>query len=70
MKVKDMHLYHGIALTQITEHSSFKALNKHNGHYLVNHDTRLIMESLKNLSFQSSALGVEASRRGREEIRY
>ena len=44
MKIQTQDLYHGAVLTQITEHPSFKALNKADtlyGHYLVNHDTRL-----------------------------
>lgn len=45
MKVDKKDLYHGAALTQITEHASFKALNKADakyGHYLVNTDRRLL----------------------------
>jgi hypothetical protein len=49
MKIQTQDLYHGAVLTQITEHSSFKALNKVDsqyGHYLVNHDTRLFVKYL------------------------
>ncbi|MBB5174535.1 hypothetical protein [Texcoconibacillus texcoconensis] len=49
MKIQTQHLYHGSVLTQITEHHSFKALNKVDdiyGHYLVNHDTRLFVKYL------------------------
>ncbi|WP_456276554.1 hypothetical protein [Bacillus sp. AK128] len=49
MKIQIQDLYHGAVLTQITEHSSFKALNKVDstyGHYLVNHDTRLFVKYL------------------------
>ena len=45
MKIDRKDLYHGAALTQITEHASFKALNKADakyGHYLVNVDRRLL----------------------------
>lgn len=44
MKIQLQHIYHGPALMQIVEHSSFKALNKADatyGHYLVNNDKRL-----------------------------
>lgn len=49
MKIQTQDLYHGAVLTQITEHPSFKALNKADtlyGHYLVNHDTRLFVKYL------------------------
>lgn len=49
MKVQTQDLYHGAVLTQITEHPSFKALNKADsiyGHYLINHDTRLFVKYL------------------------
>lgn len=49
MRIQTQDLYHGAVLTQITEHSSFKALNKVDstyGHYLVNHDTRLFVKYL------------------------
>ena len=41
MKTQIKDLYHGVALTQIVEHPSYKALNKASskyGHYLVNQD--------------------------------
>lgn len=47
MKIKDMHIYHGAALTQIIEHPSFKAINrvgKKYGHYSINDRTRLFMK--------------------------
>ncbi|MFC3040785.1 hypothetical protein ACFOGI_11050 [Virgibacillus xinjiangensis] len=54
MKITTQDLYHGAVLTQITEHDSFKALNKVDelyGHYLINHDTRLFVKYLtKNAS--------------------
>ncbi|MGY3717657.1 hypothetical protein ACWE42_19270 [Sutcliffiella cohnii] len=49
MKIQTQDQYHGAVLTQITEHSSFKALNKVDslyGHYLVNHNTRLFVKYL------------------------
>jgi hypothetical protein len=45
MKIDHKDLFHGAALTQLTEHLSFKALNKADakyGHYLVNTDRRLL----------------------------
>jgi len=50
MKVQEKDLYHGAALTQITEHPSFKALNKADdkyGHYLINADTRVMVKHTK-----------------------
>lgn len=50
MKIQSHDLYHGAVLTQITEASSFKALNKADhlyGHYLVNEDTRLFVKYSK-----------------------
>ena len=50
MKVQSQDMYHGAVLTQITEHPSFKALNKIDsqyGHYLVNRDTRLLVKYSK-----------------------
>ncbi len=47
MKISKKDLFHGAALTQITEHDSFKALNKADskyGHYLVNTDKRLLVK--------------------------
>lgn len=42
MKTQEKDLYHGAALTQIVEHTSFRALNlapvKGYGHHLVNSD--------------------------------
>lgn len=49
MKIQLQDLYHGAVLTQIAEHTSFKALNKVDsqyGHYLINHDTRLFVKYL------------------------
>lgn len=65
MKIQVQDLYHGAVLTQITEHDSFKALNKVDsqyGHYLVNHDTRLFVKYLTkekspwNFKFHESEL--------------
>jgi hypothetical protein len=53
MRIQTQDLYHGAVLTQITEHPSFKALNKVDdiyGHYLVNHDTRLFVKYLTKAS--------------------
>lgn len=50
MKIQSHDLYHGAVLTQITEASSFKALNKADhlyGHYLLNKDTRLFVKYSK-----------------------
>jgi hypothetical protein len=47
MKIQQKDLFHGAALTQLTEHPSFKALNKADakyGHYLVNADCRLMVK--------------------------
>ncbi|KVZ59649.1 hypothetical protein [Burkholderia ubonensis] len=48
MKIQEKDFYHGAALTQITEHPSFKALNTANmgnyGHYLVNTDTHVFVK--------------------------
>lgn len=47
MKIQDLHLFHGAALTQIVEHNSFKALNRATpkyGHYLVNTDRHLFVK--------------------------
>jgi hypothetical protein len=44
MKIQEQDVYHGPALMQIVEHTSFKALNKADGqygHYLVNTNVRL-----------------------------
>lgn len=52
MKVQEKDLYHGAALTQIVEHPSFKALNKADdkyGHYLVNHDRRILAKYTKKV---------------------
>jgi hypothetical protein len=49
MKIQIQDLYHGAVLTQITEHESFKALNKVTtlyGHYQVNTNTRLFVKYL------------------------
>ncbi|MEM8736096.1 MAG: hypothetical protein AAGG44_17840 [Planctomycetota bacterium] len=67
MKIDWKHLYHGAALTQITEHESFKALNKADdkyGHYLVNTDRRLLAkhsekeESDWSFTFQTSDVAI------------
>jgi hypothetical protein len=53
MKIQTQDFYHGAVLTQITEHPSFKALNKVDslyGHYLVNHDTKLFVKYLSKES--------------------
>ena len=47
MKVQEQDQYHGIALTQIVEHKSFKALNRASskyGHYLVNTDRHVFLK--------------------------
>ena len=47
MKIQQKDLFHGAALTQLTEHSSFKALNKADtkyGHYMINTDRRLMLK--------------------------
>lgn len=47
MKIDQKDLYHGAALTQITEYAGFKALNKADakyGHYIVNTDRRILMK--------------------------
>lgn len=47
MKNKKLHLYHGIALTQIVEHESFTALNRGSqkyGHYLINTDRHVFVK--------------------------
>ena len=50
IKYKATDFYHGAALTQIVEHSSFKALNKASekyGHYLVNTDQHVFVKYTK-----------------------
>lgn len=50
MQVKEMHLYHGAALTQIIEHASFKAINrigKKYGHYSINDRVRIMVKYRK-----------------------
>ncbi|WDD94042.1 hypothetical protein Bsp3421_004147 [Burkholderia sp. FERM BP-3421] len=48
MKIQEQDFYHGVALTQITEHVSFKALNKAStgnyGHYLINTDRHVFVK--------------------------
>ena len=47
MKIQEKDWFHGAALTQITEHESFTALNKaceKYGHYQVNHDKRILVK--------------------------
>jgi hypothetical protein len=51
VKVQDQDIFHGIALTQLVEHPSFKALNKASkryGHYLLNQDRRLFVKYRTN----------------------
>jgi hypothetical protein len=51
VKVQDQDVFHGIALTQLVEHPSFKALNKTSkryGHYLLNRDRRLFVKYRTN----------------------
>lgn len=53
MKIKQKDLFHGAALTQLTEHPSFKALNKADtkyGHYMVNTDRRLMVKHTEKSS--------------------
>ncbi|MDO3556385.1 hypothetical protein [Ralstonia pseudosolanacearum] len=50
MKIQDQDFYHGVALTQITEHKSFKALNRGSskyGHYLINTDRHVFVKYRK-----------------------
>lgn len=59
MKIQTQDLFHGAVLTQITEHTAFKALNKMDsryGHYLVNHDTRIYVKYLMKPSSSWSFL--------------
>ncbi len=47
MKTQEKHMFHGVALTQIVEHPSFKALNKadsYYGHYLINTRRHLLVK--------------------------
>lgn len=47
MKIQEQDFYHGVALTQITEHKSFKALNRAStkyGHYLINTDRHVFIK--------------------------
>jgi hypothetical protein len=51
MKVQEQDIYHGIALTQIVQHESFKALNSGSGkqgHYLINSDRHLLVKYRTN----------------------
>jgi len=51
MKIQEQDLFHGAALTQIVEHSSFKALNRAStkyGHYLVNIDRHVFVKYSKS----------------------
>jgi len=44
MKIQEQDIFHGTALMQIVEHTSFKALNratKEYGHYLINTDRQV-----------------------------
>ncbi|BBO36543.1 hypothetical protein [Lacipirellula parvula] len=53
MKIQQKDLFHGAALTQLTEHVSFKALNKADakyGHYMVNTDRRLMVKLTEKTS--------------------
>ena len=59
MKIQDKDIYHGAALTQIVEHSSFTAINKvpgKYGHYVVNHDIHLFVKIAKD-SMKNSTKG-------------
>lgn len=50
MKIQEQDVYHGPALMQIVEHSSFKALNRASsryGHYLVNTDRQVFTKYRK-----------------------
>ncbi len=50
MKIQEQDRYHGAALTQITEHESFKALNRGSdryGHYLINTDRHVFVKYRK-----------------------
>lgn len=65
MKIQAQDLYHGAALTQIVEHSSFKALNRASekyGHYLINHDRHVFVK------YRSNGDGVWTFIFGEEEI--
>ena len=47
MKIQEKDWFHGSALTQISEHESFTALNKASekyGHYQVNHNKRVLLK--------------------------
>ena len=47
MKIQEQDFYHGVALTQIAEHKSFKALNRAStkyGHYLINTDRHVFIK--------------------------
>lgn len=47
MKIQEKDWFHGSALTQISEHESFTALNKASekiGHYQINHDKRVLVK--------------------------
>lgn len=51
MKVQEQDVYHGIALSQIVRHESFKALNcgsTKQGHYLINSDRHLLIKYRTN----------------------
>lgn len=51
MRVQEKDIYHGIALTQIVQHESFKALNSGSakqGHYLINSDRHLLVKYRTN----------------------
>jgi hypothetical protein len=51
MKVQEQDIYHGIALTQLVEHASFKAINKTSktyGLYDLNQDRRLFIKYRSN----------------------
>jgi len=52
MKVQDQDIYHGIALTQLVEHDSFKAINKTSpkyGLYDLNQNRRLFVKYSTNV---------------------
>ena len=50
MKIQEQDRFHGVALTQIVEHQSFKALNRATtkyGHYLINTDRHVFAKYSK-----------------------
>lgn len=66
MKVQEQDIYHGIALSQIVRHESFKALNsgsEKNGHYQINKDVHVLIKyrtnegDTWNFTFKPSEIG-------------